>query len=224
MGVTALLMAGGRGTRLNIMREKPLVEVGGKPMIQRVLEALEGATKVEDIVVVVTKHTPQTAAFAQKQALKVLRAPSRGFCLDAKYAIKKLKLGTVLTICADLPLITSEFIDKVITIYEQCKKPALTVAVPQELYAKFGLSVDYVFNVNGKSLIPIGVNVVDGRRIDERYLEEEVLLIDDVKVAVNVNTLQDLEIAEEWLCRKNREEGAQLTENILLTIQKEETL
>jgi len=205
MVVTALLMAGGKGTRLNITGEKPLLEVCGKPMIQRVLEALKGATKVEDIVVVVSKHTPQTAAFAQKQALMVLRGPGRGFCLDAKYAIKKLKLETVLTICADLPLITSEFIDKVITFYEQCKKPALTVVVPQELYAKFGLSVDYFLNVNGKSLIPIGVNVVDGKRVEERYLDEEVLLIDDVKVAVNVNTLQDLKIAEEWLCKQNRE-------------------
>jgi adenosylcobinamide-phosphate guanylyltransferase len=208
MGVTALLMAGGKGTRLNIMGEKPLLEVGGKPMIQRVLEALKGANKVEDIIVVVSKHTPQTAAFAHKQALKVLQAPGRGFCSDAKYAVKKLKLETVLTICADLPLVTSKFIDEVITFYEKCKRPALTVVVPQELYARFGLSFDYVFNDNGKSLIPIGVNVVDGRRIEERYLDEEILQIDDVKVAVNVNTLQDMRIAEDFLRRKNSEEGA----------------
>jgi adenosylcobinamide-phosphate guanylyltransferase len=199
MDVTALLMAGGRGTRLNILGEKPLLEIGGKPMIQRVVEALRDATKVKDIVVVVSKHTPQTAAFAQKQGLKVFQAPGKGFCLDANYAIRRLRLDKVLTICADLPLITGEFIDKVITFYEQCKKPALTVAIPQEVYAKYGLSFDYVFNVNGRSLIPIGVNVVDGKRIEERYLDEEILLIDDVKVAVNVNTLQDMRIAEEWL-------------------------
>jgi adenosylcobinamide-phosphate guanylyltransferase len=199
MDVTALLMAGGRGTRLNILGEKPLLEIGGKPMIQRVLEALRDATKVKDIVVVASKHTPQTAAFAQKQGLKVFQAPGKGFCLDANYAIRRLRLDKVLTICADLPLITGEFIDKVITFYEQCKKPALTVAIPQEVYAKYGLSFDYVLNVNGRSLIPIGVNVVDGKRIEERYLDEEILLIDDVKVAVNVNTLQDMRIAEEWL-------------------------
>ena len=203
MDVTALLMAGGRGTRLNILGEKPLLEIGGKPMIQRVLEALRDATKVKDIVVVVSRYTPQTAAFAQKQGLKVFQALGKGFCLDANYAIRRLRLDKVLTICADLPLITGEFIDKVITFYEQCKKPALTVAIPQEVYAKYGLSFDYVFNVNGRSLIPIGVNVVDGKRVEERYLDEEILLIDDVKVAVNVNTLQDMRIAEEWLHRES---------------------
>jgi adenosylcobinamide-phosphate guanylyltransferase len=196
MDVTALLMAGGKGTRLKTKGEKPLIKVCGKPMIQHVLEALKGATKVNDVTVAVSRHTPKTAAFVRKQALKVLQTPGRGFCLDAKYAIKKLKLETVLTICADLPLITSEFIDKVVTHYEQCKKPALAVMAPLEIYTKSGLSADYVFNVEGRSLVPIGVNVVDGKRIREKKLEEEILIIDDVKVAANVNTSNDLRIVE----------------------------
>jgi adenosylcobinamide-phosphate guanylyltransferase len=199
MNVTALLMAGGRGSRLRDMGEKPLIKVCGKPMIQYVLEALEGATKVEDIIVAVSRYAPKTAAFVQGRALKALQTPGRGFCLDAKYAIKKLNLKTVLTICADLPLITSEFIDKVITSYEECKKPALTVMVPRELYTKYGLSVNYVFNIKGKSLIPIGVNVVDGRKVVRKNLDEEILIIDDIKVAVNVNTLDDIRIAEQIL-------------------------
>jgi adenosylcobinamide-phosphate guanylyltransferase len=196
MNVTALLMAGGKGTRLKTKGEKPLIKVGGKPMIQHVLEALKGATKVNDIIVVVSRHTPKTATFARKQGLKVLQTPGKGFCLDAKYAIEKLKLETVLTICADLPLITSEFIDKVVTHYEQSKKPALTVMAPLEIYAKSGLSADYVFNVEGRSLVPIGVNVLNGKMIREKKLEEEILIIDDVKVAANVNTSNDLRIVE----------------------------
>ncbi|MBS7617793.1 hypothetical protein KEJ25_04200, partial [Candidatus Bathyarchaeota archaeon] len=165
-------------------------------MIERVLEALKSSRKLDSIIVAVSKHTPKTAIFARKHSLKVLQTPGRGFCLDAKYAIEKLKLGTTLTICADLPLITSEFIDKAITHYEQCKKPALTVMAPLEIYRKFGLSADYIFNVRGKALVPIGVNVVDGKSIREKELDEEILVIDDVKVAVNVNTIQDIRIAE----------------------------
>lgn len=196
MGVTALLMAGGEGTRLKTAEEKPLLKVGGKPMIEHVLNALKEAKKVEEIIVAVSEHTPKTAAFARKHSLKVLQTLGKGFCLDARYCVKKLRLGTVLTICADLPLITSEFIDKVITHYEHCKKPALTVMVPLEIYKKFGLSTDYVFKIGGKDLVPIGVNVVDGKRIKEKELEEEILVADDERVIVNVNTLEDLRIAE----------------------------
>jgi len=194
--ITALLMAGGEGTRLKTEGEKPLLEVGGKPMIECVLNALKNAKKVEEIIVAVSKHTPKTAAYARKQSLKVLKTPGKGFCSDTRYAIKKLKLKDVLTICADLPLITSEFIDKVITHYEQCKKPALTVMVPLEIYKKHKLSADCIFNIEGKNLVPLGVNVIDGKRIDEKELEEETLIIDDESVAVNVNTLEDLKVAE----------------------------
>jgi len=199
MGVTALLMAGGEGTRLKTEGEKPLLKVGDKPMIERVLNALKDAKKVDEIIVASSKHTSKTAAFARKQSLKVLQTPGKGFCLDARYAIKKLKLETVLTICADLPLITSEFIDKVITHYEQCKKPALTVMAPLENYQKFGLSADYVFKIDGKNLVPVGVNVVDGKRIREKELDEEILVVDDKRVVVNVNTLDDVRIAERVL-------------------------
>jgi adenosylcobinamide-phosphate guanylyltransferase len=199
MGVTALLMAGGRGRRLKAQCEKPLLKVCGKPMIQWVLESLKGARKVDDVIVVVSKHTPKTAEFVRKQALKVFQSPGKGFCYDAKYAIKRLMLGTVLIICADLPLIPSEFIDKVVTHYEQCEKPALAVMASLEIYAKSGLSAGYVFNVKGRSLVPIGINVVDGKRIREKKLEEEILVVDDVKVAVNVNTHEDIRIAKQYM-------------------------
>jgi GTP:adenosylcobinamide-phosphate guanylyltransferase len=67
---------------------------------------------------------------------------------------------------------------------------------PLEIYAKSGLSADYVFNVEGRSLVPIGVNVLNGKMIREKKLEEEILIIDDVKVAANVNTSNDLRIVE----------------------------
>jgi len=103
---------------------------------------------------------------------------------------------TVLTICADLPLITSEFIDEVITHYERCNKPALTVMVPLEIYEKLGVSTDYVFKIEGKNLVPAGVNVIDGKRIDEAELEEEIFVTDRKELAVNVNTFKDLRTAE----------------------------
>ena len=199
-----MLMAGGEGTRLRSEEEKPLLKVGGKAMIEHVLDALRDAKKVDEIIVVSSKHTPKTTEFARKQSLRVLQTLGKSFCLDARYAIKKLKLEIVLTICADLPLITSEFIDKVITYYEQCKKPALTVMAPLEIYAKFGLSAGYIFKVKGKNLVPIGVNVVDGKRIREEELEEEILIVDEERVVVNVNTLEDLRIAEHVLQPKPR--------------------
>lgn len=115
---------------------------------------------------------------------------------DVQYAIKKLKLDLVLTISADLPLITSEFIDEVIERYERCGKPALTVAVPTETRERLGLSSDFVFEVKGKGLVPAGINVIDGKRIGEAELEEETFVTNGKELAVNVNTSKDLKTAE----------------------------
>jgi len=202
MGVTALVMAGGRGTRMKTEEEKPLLKVGGKPIIEHVLNALREAEKVDEIVVAVSEHAPKTAIVVERFPVKVLKTPGKDFVSDVQYAIKKLKLDTVLTISADLPLITSEVIDEAIEHYEQCGKPALTVMVPLETRKKLGLNADYTFEVNGRCLVPAGINVIDGKRINETLLEEEIFVISQEEIAVNVNRFEDLKIAERLFKRK----------------------
>ena len=198
MGVTALVMAGGKGTRMKLREEKPMVKVGGKPMIQHVLDALRKVGEVDEIVVAVSKHTPRTAEAMERFSVKVLETPGKDYVSDVQYAVKKLKLNIVLTISADLPLVTNEIIDEVIECYERCGKPALVVVVPAEVRERFGLEVDYIFEEKGRRLVPTGINLIDGRRIDEAELEEEVWVIDREEVAMNVNTSKDLEIVERF--------------------------
>jgi len=196
MGVTALVMAGGKGSRMILREEKPLLKVGGKPMIEHVLEALKEAEKIDEIVVAVSKHTPNTAKFVERFSVKVLKSPGKGFCKDMEYAVRKLSLDTVLTISADLPLIKGKIIDEIIERYRLCNKPAFTVAVPMETKERLGLGGEYVIEAGDKRLVPAGINVIDGRRINEGMLEEEIYVIDVEEVALNVNTLKELEIAK----------------------------
>jgi len=196
MGVTALVMAGGKGTRMKLREEKPLLNVCGRSMIEHVLNALKSAKKVDEIVIAVSEHTPQTAKMIRKFSMKVLETPGTDFVSDSQYAVKKLKLDTVMTISADLPLVTGEVIDEVIERYKQCGKPALTVVVPAETRERLGLKADYVFERGGRRLVPAGINVIDGNRINEKQLEEEIFVINKEEVVVNVNTPEDLKIAE----------------------------
>ena len=202
MGVIALVMAGGKGTRMQFEGEKPLLNVAGKPMIEHVLDALRKVDKIERIVVAVSKHTPETARMVEKKfSIQALKTLGKDYVFDTQYVIKKLKLNTVLTISADLPLVTSEIIEQVIERYERCGKPALAAAVPVETREKLGLVANHVFEADGRLLAPAGINVIDGRQIDEAELEEEVFVIDREEVAVNVNTPEDLKVAERLLRR-----------------------
>jgi adenosylcobinamide-phosphate guanylyltransferase len=197
MGVTALVMAGGKGSRMALSEEKPLLQVGGKPVIEYVLTALKNAKKIDSVVVAVSDSTPKTANLMSKFPVSVIHTPGKEFVSDMGYAVRALKLQTVLAIGADFPLITAEVIDGIVELYDQCGKPTLSVAVPMETKAKLGLSGKYGFELNGKRVVPAGINVIDGRRIDEEELEEETCVLDRKEVAVNINTVQELQIAQE---------------------------
>jgi adenosylcobinamide-phosphate guanylyltransferase len=131
--------------------------------------------------------------------VSVIKTPGKEYVSDMGYAVKKLKLRHVLAIAADLPLITGEVVDAILECYEQCGKPALAVVVPMETKEKLGLSGEYAFELGDMLVVPAGINVIDGRRIDEEELDQEVCLLDLKEVAVNINTVQELKIAETLL-------------------------
>jgi len=197
MGVTALIMAGGKGTRMELSEEKPLLQVGGKPVIIHVLAALKNAKRVSSIVGAVSDYTPKTAKLLLKHHVSVITTPGKGYVSDMGYAVKTLNLRTVLAIGADLPLIKSWVIDDIVEHYERCGKPALSVVVSMEKKTKLGLGGKYGFELGGKHMVPAGINVIDGRRIDEKELDEEIFVSDRKEVAININTVKELRIAEE---------------------------
>lgn len=202
MSVTALVMAGGKGTRMALQEEKPLIRIGGKPIIEYIIAALKAAKKIDSIVVAVSGYTPKTAEHMLRFPVLVVETPGKEYVSDMQHALKALNLHVVMAIGADLPLINSEVIDAVVECYERCGKPALSVVVPFETKKRLGFSCEYSFNFGGARVVPAGINVIDGRRIDDGELDQEVCLLDREEVAVNINTLEELEIAERLIAEK----------------------
>jgi adenosylcobinamide-phosphate guanylyltransferase len=196
MGVTALVMAGGKGTRMALSEEKPLLRVGGKPVIEHVITALKNAKNVGSIVVAVSDYTPKTSKAMLKFPVSVIKTPGKEYVSDMGYAIRTLGLKTVLAISADLPMITAKVIDAVVECYKRCGKSALSVVVPKETKAQLGLSEKYGFEFKGKHVVPAGINVIDGQKIDEEELDEEIYVLDQKEVAVNINNVRELRIAQ----------------------------
>jgi adenosylcobinamide-phosphate guanylyltransferase len=121
------------------------------------------------------------------------------------YASQTLKLGVFLAIAADLPLVKGEVLDAIIERYERCGKPALTVAVPLETKTKLGMSVEYSFKVDSDDVVPVGINVIDGsKRYGDEWLDQDICLLELPELAVNINTVQELRLAEQLLSKQNQ--------------------
>ncbi|MFW5918065.1 MAG: NTP transferase domain-containing protein [Haloferacaceae archaeon] len=178
-------MCGGRGTRLDCDREKPLVEVGGRPLLDRVADAL-AASVIDRTVAVTSPHAPQTRDHVP---LRTIDAPGEGYVADLQYALERVD-PPVLTVAADLPLLTGATVDAVINSFEGIK---MTVCVPAELKRRLGVRIDTTIPGDGPQLAPTGVNVVAGGG-DERQV-----VFEDPRLAVNVNYPRDAQVAEALL-------------------------
>ncbi len=110
--ITAVILAAGKGTRMNSDKTKVLHEVAGKPMLSYVIEACHDAY-VKDIVIIAGTNYQQIKEFTDKNY------PEKFI----KYAIQKKQLGTahavstalnagislgeaVLILSGDVPMIT----------------------------------------------------------------------------------------------------------------------
>jgi adenosylcobinamide-phosphate guanylyltransferase len=203
MGVVALVMAGGRGTRMKLAEEKPLISVCGKPVIEYVLAALKNAKKIDKIIVATSTSTPKTTALMKQQGVNVIETPGKDYVSDMGYTVQTLKLGVFLAIAADLPLVKPEMIDAIVERYERCGKPALTVAVPMAIKTRLGMCIDYSFKEGEQDVVPVGINVIDGsKRYGDEWLDQDIYVLNHEELAVNINTVQELQLAEKLLGTK----------------------
>ncbi len=190
----ALVMAGGRGSRLN-MGEKPMVKLFGLPLIYYPTRALEGSS-VDRILVAVTENVPQTKEWALERGLEVLDTPSRGFVADMVFAVKSAKIiNPIMIIMADLPLITADLIDEISDIYLERPEPALSTHTPLELHSRLHRRPDSLFNYRGQLIVPSGVNILKGEIIENEQ-EDYHLIMERMELAVNVNLAEDLRLCE----------------------------
>lgn len=186
MKLNALVMTGGKGTRLEAETEKPLLELEGRFLIDYVLETVSGCRYVDRFWAVTSPHTPMTEEYLKEKSIQILHAPGDGYVEDLVYTVKKLELGKTLTITADLPLLGSGDLDWVIDEYQRQYNPALAVMVLPDIAKKSGVSADTII----EGVVPTGVNIVDGKNLNG---SEFNLITTKPQFSLNVNTKEDLE-------------------------------
>jgi adenosylcobinamide-phosphate guanylyltransferase len=188
-------------------------------MLDRVLAAVR-ASRVDRVHAVVSGHAPATRdrarTFADRLAdCAVVDAPGEGYVGDLGAALDAVG-RPVVTVAADLPLLAPGHVDDAVaaavgrrdaaadagepTAAEGVDDPdddaappvrSVTVAVPAALKRRLGCSVDTTFDDDGRTLAPTGLNVVGDEDPDE-----VVRVVEDPRLAINVNRPADLDVAE----------------------------
>lgn len=182
----ALIMCGGKGTRFDSPKEKPLVRIAGTPMIQRVIPAVRDSD-CDTTYAVSSPDTPETTRTVN---LPTINTPGEGYVSDLQTAIADERISLpVLTVAADLPLLTSTLINRVLV---RQSGESVTVCVPAALKRRLGVSIDDVFMHEDRPVVPAGVNIVSDT-------ESSIVVSFNARFAVNVNRMSDRAVAEDLL-------------------------
>jgi adenosylcobinamide-phosphate guanylyltransferase len=196
-----LIMAGGEGSRLDL-GEKPLVTIGGIPMIRHVIDAFVEAG--HEPVVVASPRTPMTRNFCQVHGIAVFPAEGLGYIPDLVEAVTELEeTGPVFTCTSDLPCLTGDLIRTIEQAYRSAGTPALSVWVPLDLLTGDVQGIRYRERVDGIPAFPAGINMLRGDRI-AGIQEEKTLLIRSRRLACHVDTREDLERVRAAVTRRER--------------------
>lgn len=205
----ALVMAGGKGTRMNTRCEKPLININGKPMISYVLNALIDSKCFNYVWVTVSKNTVNTKIYLNEhyRSVKVIDTHAIDYVYDLNYALKYIhnnmyRAEPILITAADLPLLDCNIVKYIIDMYEYYSKNDAWIVIVVSTKPLRYMQVSSKLQVNGMDKYYSGISIVNPRVLDNiiynihNNIREEYMLIDDVRIAVNVNTMDDLRLAE----------------------------
>ncbi|RPI39091.1 MAG: 5-deoxyadenosylcobinamide phosphate nucleotidyltransferase [Methanoregulaceae archaeon] len=192
----ALIMAGGAGSRL-ARGEKPLIPVCDRPMISYITDAFRSAGC--EPIVVVSPKTPMTANWCRAQGIVIIRTGGNGYVDDMVQAVQDLDENKPLVISvSDIPCIIPGIITTIIRSYTDCGRDALSTWVPAQNVLSCRGGMPYREQIGGSDAFPAGVNILRGDRIAETQ-DEYTLLLDEPRLALNVNTREDLARTEAFL-------------------------
>lgn len=201
---TGLLMAGGRSLRMGVA-EKAMLKIGGKYMVEHVLERLTFLNSLKKLICVVSPYTPMTKKLAIDLGYEVIETEGHGYYEDLKSVIENLGSGLYATFSADVPFIEIDTADSLLvrhTSGDLEKFSYVVVVVREELARSLGLNLENTtkYVVNGEKFLPTGMRMI---RIKPKSSIKEVLLdpvyvtVEEAGFAINVNTSGDLKVAEQ---------------------------
>jgi len=185
-------MCGGKGTRMKSSEEKLLLKYK-KPIIEHVLNAFENSGIFSQIVCVTSNNAPKTREFISGLGIDILETKGSGYVKDLGDSLLKFE-ELIFVASGDMPLLDSEIIRKIVKSVNE-KNAWTSILVKKSFLQSLGLEAEFFVNYNNEECAYTGISVVDPKRIKNiPYVSESYIILDDKRVATNLNTKKDYDL------------------------------
>ncbi|MDE1766313.1 MAG: NTP transferase domain-containing protein [Thaumarchaeota archaeon] len=187
-----LVMCGGKGTRMESVQEKLLLKYK-KPVVQHVISALEESGCFTKIICATSRNAPKTAEFVRGLGMQTIETGGNGYVEDLSEALKNFS-EHVFVVSGDLALLDSEIVQKIVNHFEG-RQPWASVLASKKFLDLVGVKPEYLVIYDGKECAFTGISIVNPRDVvDMKSVRESYIIIDDKRVAINLNTKRDFEL------------------------------
>ena len=186
-----LVMAGGKGTRMQGNEEKLLLEYK-KPLVLHVIDALQKSNCFEKIIAATSPNSPQTQKILSDNNVKIFETLGENFVIDLNNILKELD-DCVFVTSGDLPLLDETIVKQIVNATNS-EKTWVSVLTTKSFQSSLNLDTECLVSLNGEDHVHTGISIVNASKIKNLdSVKENYLIINDKRVCFNVNTKSDFE-------------------------------
>jgi adenosylcobinamide-phosphate guanylyltransferase len=198
-------MCGGRASRMQQQQqggiEKPLIKVDGVAMVERVISALASSDRFDRIIAAVSPNTPKTNEFLKSKGIEIIETAGEGYSQDLSHLLSKLKPDKVVVVPSDIPLLNSQIVKEILnTINDdddrQEQEQAISIILEKGFVEEIGVKPSIVLM---NQYCHSGITIFNSMVVSTEPVKEHYLVMNRKEIALNVNTKEELELAEKLL-------------------------
>lgn len=187
-----IVMAGGKGSRMSINKEKLLLEYK-KPVILHVIDALKTANCFSKIIAVTSLNSPETKNLLQKNNVELFDSSGSGYVEDLNQILKSID-DSVFVTSGDLPLLDGKIIQSIVEQYDS-KNIWTSVLVTKKFLNSLTISNEYEINFDNQPCCYSGISLINAQKISNlENVCENFIIIDDKRIGFNLNTKEDYDL------------------------------
>ena len=195
-------MCGGRASRMQQQQggiEKPLIKVDGVAMVERVISALASSNRFDRIIAAVSPNTPKTNEFLKSKGIEIIETAGEGYSQDLSHLLSKLKPHKVVVVPGDIPLLNSQIVKEILNTIDddrQEQKQAISIILEKGFVEEIGVKPSIVLM---NQYCHSGITIFNSMVVSTEPVKEHYLVMNRKEIALNVNTKEELELAEKLL-------------------------
>jgi adenosylcobinamide-phosphate guanylyltransferase len=186
------IMCGGLGSRMGEAEEKPMIALGGRRFVERVLAALKESGSFTRIVAAASPNAPKTREFLSTLDVEMMDTPGKGYPQDLSLLLSALAPERVIVVPADIPLLTAGVVRDMVAALSLHDEPAVSIVMDRSFVEGLGVRPSVVVGSQCHS----GITLFDTGQICNSAVDERYVTMNRREIAVNVNTKREKELAE----------------------------